>query len=195
MTNSPAIFIDRDGTISREIGYVNHVSRFELLPRSAAGINRMHALGFKVVVVTNQAGAARGYFPAAMIDLVHDRMVALLKSEGAEVDGIYYCPHHPTAGQPPLRASCECRKPKTGLIDRASAELGLDPKRSYMIGDKYSDVELAHRVGAKGILVTSGYGLGELEHFGHTWPRQPDAICEDLEDAANWIEKDMKGSR
>jgi len=196
MDKNIAVFIDRDGTISEEIGYVNHPERFKLLPRSGEAIKKINEMGLKAVVVTNQAGVARGYFPEWMIQKVHDRMEDLLAKEGAKLDAIYYCPHHPRAGEPPYRADCECRKPRTGMIDSAAVDLHIDVKRSYMIGDKITDVEFAHRVGAKGIFVKTGYGRGELELYGDTWTTTPDFIAEDLLDAVMWInnEEEKKSS-
>lgn len=187
MDKKIAVFIDRDGTISEEIGYVNHPERFKLLPRSGQAIRMINEMGLKAVVVTNQAGVARGYFPEWMIQKVHDKMEGLLEKEGARLDAIYYCPHHPKAGEPPYRADCECRKPRTGMIDSAAKDLNIDVKKSYMIGDKITDVEFAHRVGAKGIFVKTGYGRGELELYGDTWTTTPDFIAEDLLDAVIWI--------
>jgi len=187
-----AVFIDRDGTLSDEIGYVNHVSRFRLLPRSAAAIKKLNEAGVPAVIVTNQAGVARGYFPEERIHEVHARMEELLVVEGAKLDGIYYCPHHPTAGEPPYRAECDCRKPKPGLLLCAANDLDLDLSGSYMIGDKFSDVELAHTAGCKGILVLTGYGRGEWEYNRAEADVTPDFVAEDLLDAVEWILEDIK---
>jgi len=190
MDKDIAVFIDRDGTISEEIGYVNHPERFRLLPKSGEAIKLINEMGLKAVVVTNQAGVARGYFPEWMIQKVHDKMEELLEKEGAKLDAIYYCPHHPRAGEPPYMADCECRKPRTGMIDSAVEDLNIDVKKSYMIGDKITDVEFGQRVGAKGIFVKTGYGRGELELYGETWTTDPDFIAEDLLDAVNWIRQE-----
>ncbi|HOY62047.1 MAG TPA: HAD family hydrolase [bacterium] len=192
MSGIPAVFIDRDGTLSEEIGYVNHVSRFKLLEKSAAAIKKLNEANVPAVLVTNQAGVARGYFPERLIADVHVRMNELLAAGGAKLDGIYYCPHHPTAGEPPYRMDCDCRKPKTGLIDRAAAEMGLDAARSYMIGDKLSDVALAKRAGcAAGILVLTGYGRGDWEFNREREGVEPDFIAEDLLEAVDWLLKDL----
>jgi len=192
MSGIPAVFIDRDGTLSEEIGYVNHVSRFKLLEKSAAAIKKLNEANMPAVLVTNQAGVARGYFPERLIADVHARMNELLAAGGAKLDGIYYCPHHPTAGEPPYRMDCDCRKPKTGLIDRAAAEMGLDVARSYMIGDKLSDVALAKRSGcAAGILVLTGYGRGDWEFNSEREGVEPDFIAEDLLEAVDWLLKDL----
>jgi D-glycero-D-manno-heptose 1,7-bisphosphate phosphatase len=187
-----AVFLDRDGTISREIGYVNHEDNYELLPNTAKGIKILNQKNIPVVVVTNQAGVARGYFTEDLIKVVHAKMEKLLSDEGAFVDKIYYCPHHPQAGKPPYRVECQCRKPKTLMLEMAEKELNLDLSLSYMIGDKISDVEFAHSAGMKGIMVLTGYGLGEYTYQKDSWKVSPDFIANDLYDAVVWIVKDME---
>ena len=186
----PAVFIDRDGTLTEEVGYVNHPKRLRLLPRSAEAIRRLNAAGIPAVVVTNQAGIARGYFTAEVLDAVHEKLRALLEHEGARLDGVYFCPHHPTEGQPPFRADCECRKPKAGLLLSAAADLDLDLARSVMVGDKPSDLEVAPLVGARGVLVLTGYGLGEWEYRRDQFRLTPDHVASDLLDAVEWVLKD-----
>ncbi|HOO55424.1 MAG TPA: HAD family hydrolase [bacterium] len=187
-----AVFIDRDGTLSEEVGYLNHASRFRLLPRSAEAIRLLNEAGVPAVVVTNQAGVARGYFPEERILEVHERMKKLLAEGGARLDGVYYCPHHPTAGVPPYRCDCNCRKPKPGLIEKAVDELDLQAEGSYMIGDKFSDVQLGHLMKCSGILVKTGYGLGEWEYNRQDFDFEPEYVAEDLLDAVQWLLQDMK---
>src|SRR5215510_13609874 len=175
--------MDRDGTLTEEVGYVNHPARLRLLPRSAAAVRRLNAAGVAVVVVTNQAGLARGYFSADVLAAVNDTLVAQLKDEGAHLDGVYVCPHHPTEGEPPYRMVCECRKPKPGLLLRASADL----ERSTLVGDKGSDLVAARAVGARSVLVLTGYGLGEWEYRRGALPVQPDHVADDLLGAADWV--------
>lgn len=189
MTLTPAVFLDRDGTITEEIGYVNHEDRLRLMPRTGAAIRLLNEVGLPVVVVTNQAGVARGYFKEEMIHTVHARMQEMLAAEGARIDGVYYCPHHPRTGPPEYQIACNCRKPETGMIDRACQELGLDATRSFMVGDKASDVEFGRRVGATGILVLTGYGRGERQYQPEKFDQEPDFIATDLYDAALWIVK------
>jgi D-glycero-D-manno-heptose 1,7-bisphosphate phosphatase len=179
-----AVFLDRDGTINEEMGYINHLSRFLLLPRAAAGIRRLNRAGFKVFVVTNQSGAARGYFPPELVDRVHDKMRAMLAAAGAWVDGIYVCQHGPDAG-------CACRKPNPGLLRQAAREHGLDLGRSYLVGDRHVDIRTAAAAGAQGILVLTGYGLGEYELFSAAWELKPRAVVADLAAAAAWILEDL----
>src|SRR3972149_1417490 len=144
-----AVFLDRDGTLNEEVGYVNHIERFYLLPRAGQAIRLLNQHGWKAVVITNQSGVARGYFPESLIHQIHQKMQNLLRKEGAHLDGIYYCPHHPDIGIPPYRQQCRCRKPATGLIEEAGKDLDLDPSRSYTVGDRGADIEFAHRVGAR----------------------------------------------
>jgi len=178
--------MDRDGTLTEEVGYVNHPSRLRLLPRSAEAIRRLNSAGIAAVVVTNQAGIARGYFSEEVLAAVNAALVSQLKDEGAHLDGVYVCPHHPTEGAPPYRIVCDCRKPKPGLLLRAATDLGLDLARSTLVGDKGSDLVAAHAVGARSVLVLTGYGLGEWEYRRDALPVPPDHVAEDLLGAADW---------
>ena len=182
-----AIIMDRDGTVCDEVGYVNHVDRVRLLPRSAAAIRAANEAGFQTVVVTNQAGVARGYFEESLVEEVHERVRQLLAKEGARLDGIYYCPHHPEVGSPAYRKTCSCRKPSPGMLERARDEMGIDLGASYMIGDSVKDIEAGHRAGATKVLVLTGYGKGEFEHQSHAWSVRPDHIAADLGAAIDWI--------
>jgi len=181
----PAAFIDRDGTISEEVGYVNHPSRFRVFPYSAEAIRILNDNGWLAIVITNQAGVARGYFPEEMIASVHDRLKSDL--ENAQLDAIYYCAHHPSVGEPPYRFDCDCRKPKTGLIDCATKDFEIDLEASWMVGDRYSDVELARNAGLHSAFVLSGYGRGEWEYQSNAWKHRPDIVCENLLEAVNRI--------
>ena len=156
-----AVFLDRDGTINEQMGYINHLSRFVLLPGVVAAIRRLNQAGVPVVVVTNQSGLARGYFPPALLDQVHAEMRQRLAEGGARVDGVYVCPHHPEAREERYRRACGCRKPRPGLLERAARELGLDLARSYMVGDRYSDVATGAAAGCRTVLVLTGYGRGD----------------------------------
>ena len=176
----PAVFIDRDGTIAEEMGYLNHPSRFRMFPFVAAAVRRLNDAQLPVVVITNQSGVARGYFPEKLVHTVHEQMTQQLAAERARIDAIYYCPHSGTD-------HCECRKPKPGLLERAAREHALDLHRSFVVGDRYVDVELAHRVGARAVLVRTGYGEGEITWHAQSWPRQPDYVAQDLAAASDWI--------
>jgi D-glycero-D-manno-heptose 1,7-bisphosphate phosphatase len=183
----PAVFIDRDGTLTEEVGYVNHPRRIRLLPRSAEAIRRLNAAGVAAVVATNQAGLARGYFSAEVLKAANDEMLRQLKEEGARLDGVYVCTHHPTEGAEPYRTDCDCRKPKPGMLHRAARELGLDLAASAMIGDKASDLDCGRVVGAQTILVLTGYGLGDWEYRRHSFRVPPDHVAMDLLDAVEWV--------
>ena len=182
-----AVFIDRDGTISEEVGYINHVSRFRLFPYAAPAIKHLNENGWLAIVITNQAGVARGYFSEVTIEAVHAAMTKELESSSARLDAVYYCAHHPSVGEPPYRLDCDCRKPKPGLIARAAKDFDIDLEHSWMVGDRYSDVELARNAGVKSLLVLSGYGRGEWEHQRASWAEQPDLIAEDLLEAVEVI--------
>lgn len=183
----PAVFLDRDGTINEQMGYINHISRFQLLHGVGAAIARLNSQGLPVVVVTNQSGLARGYFPAALLEAVHEKMFRELAEAGTHIDGLYLCPHHPEAKEARYRQACDCRKPKTGMLEQAARELGLDLARSYVIGDRWSDLRCGAAVGATSILVLTGYGRGDACYIGPTQAVQPDFIAEDLSEAVDWL--------
>jgi D-glycero-D-manno-heptose 1,7-bisphosphate phosphatase len=182
-----AVFIDRDGTISEEVGYVNHVSRYRVFPFAAEAVRALNEAGWLAVLVTNQAGVARGYFEEEMIGRVHALLAAELEEGGARLDAVYYCPHHPSVGEPPYRFDCDCRKPRPGLIRRAAEELGIDLEHSWMVGDRHSDTELARNAGVRAAFVLTGYGRGEHEHQGHAWNHRPDLVAENLLEAVKKI--------
>lgn len=176
----PAIFIDRDGTISEEVGYVNHPSRFQLYPYSPAAIRLLNANGWLAIVISNQAGVARGYFSEEVVIEVNDLMKQKLQRQDARLDAIYYCAHHPNAGEGPYRQDCDCRKPRPGLINLATRDFEIDLASSWMVGDRYSDVQLAHNANVRSALVLSGYGRGEWEYHRANWEYQPDLVRENL---------------
>ncbi|MBI3814771.1 MAG: D-glycero-beta-D-manno-heptose 1,7-bisphosphate 7-phosphatase [Nitrospinae bacterium] len=187
-----AVFIDRDGTVSEEVGYLRNIAHLKLIKGSADAVRLLNERGLKTAVVTNQSGVARGYFTEEFIHKTHERLKTLLSEYNAFLDGIYYCPHHTEVGNEEYRKNCNCRKPNPGMIETAAEELNIDIKKSYVVGDKVSDVQLAHNVGAKGILVLTGYGKGEVEYFRNNGNKKPDYIANDLYDAVQWILKDIK---
>jgi D-glycero-D-manno-heptose 1,7-bisphosphate phosphatase len=180
----PAVFLDRDGTINEEMGYINHLSRLRLLPGVTEAIRLLNQAGLPVVVVTNQSGAARGYFAPALVEEVHRRLETELALRGAHLDGLYVCLHGPDD-------NCPCRKPKPALILTAALELDLDLPRSYLVGDRYKDLETAANAGVQGILVLTGYGRGEYEYLKGASPAEPAYVAEDLMDAVAWILADL----
>ncbi|HZT57279.1 MAG TPA: HAD family hydrolase [Pyrinomonadaceae bacterium] len=182
-----AVFIDRDGTISEEVGYVNHVSRYRVFPFAAEAVRALKRAGWLAILVTNQAGVARGYFEESLVGEVHNVLTAELERGGARLDAIYYCPHHPSVGEPPYRLDCDCRKPRPGLILRAAEDFDLDLARCWMVGDRYSDTELARNAGVRSAFVLTGYGRGELEHQSSAWQKRPDIVAENLLEAVKKI--------
>ncbi len=185
-----AVFIDRDGTISEEVGYVNHPSRYRVFPYAAEAIRRLNEAGWLAILITNQAGVARGYFTEEIIGQVHTLLTQELEGGGARLDAIYYCPHHPSVGKPPYRFDCDCRKPRPGLLLRAAADLDIDIASSWMVGDRYSDTELARNAGARAAFVLTGYGRGEWEYQRGEWKHQPDLVAENLLEAVQTITKE-----
>ena len=183
--NGACVFADRDGTLIEEVGYLDRVERVALYPWTADAIRALNRAGLPIVLVSNQSGVARGFFPEAVVEEVHRHMAALLGAGGARIDAYYYCPHHPDGRVAEYTMACDCRKPGRGLVDRAVRDIGIEPERSYVIGDRWLDVGLARAVGARALLVRTGYGLTE-EH------RPPpglaaDAVVDNLVEAVSWV--------
>jgi len=180
-----AVFLDRDGVINEEVNYLSSPESLKLLPGAAQAIRQLNGRRIPVIVVSNQAGIARGRFSEEQVQKIHDRLSALLSGEGAHIDRYYYCPHHPTEGLGPYRMDCECRKPKPGLLLKAGSEMRLDLEQSYLVGDNVTDVEAGIRAGVRSILVLTGYG----ESLWRSWPApfQPHHVAHDLGEAVNWI--------
>lgn len=205
-----AVFLDRDGTINEEVGYLDGPEKLKLLPGAAEAIRLVNASGMKAVVVTNQSGVARGIFDEVVVGAAHARLRELLLLEGGFLDGIYFCPHHPTEGRGRYLLSCDCRKPAPGLLLQAAAELNLDPAGSYMVGDTLKDIEAGERVGARGVLVRTGYGAesaaalesreeprrkipgGTARPGGEAVLVRPVHIAQDILAAVRWLLKDRK---
>jgi D-glycero-D-manno-heptose 1,7-bisphosphate phosphatase len=182
-----AIFLDRDGTLNKEVGYITRAAQFRLYDFAAPAVRLINAAQWRAIVVTNQAGVARGLFTETFLNELHERMVGELAQSGAHLDAIYYCPHHPELGEAPYRCVCACRKPQPGLLKQAAADWALDLAQCFAVGDRYRDVAMAHAAGARGVLVMTGYGRAEYEQERHAWPRSPDYVAENLLDAVTWI--------
>ncbi|MGH9467590.1 MAG: D-glycero-alpha-D-manno-heptose-1,7-bisphosphate 7-phosphatase [Terriglobales bacterium] len=180
----PAVFFDRDGTLNEEVGYAGRPEQFHIYPYAAAAVRRVNEAGWAAVLVTNQAGVARGYYAEAAVGELHAILEANLAAGGARLDAAYYCPHHPQGVVSGYSGVCECRKPAPGMLHRAERELDLDLARSWVIGDRHHDVELAHGVGARAVLVRTGYGEQELLA---TPQLAPDHVAEDALAACQWI--------
>ena len=183
-----AVFIDRDGTINEETGYVDSLAKFRLLPGVTEALRRLNESGIPAIVITNQSGVGRGYFSRDFLDSLHNRMMMEFTKQGCRLDGIYICPHHPDE-------NCACRKPKPGMLLSAAKENEIILHASYVVGDKMRDIELAHRVGAKGILVLTGYGAEELRNnppmpqipVGTEFNSVPDHVAANLSEAVEWV--------
>lgn len=179
---SPAAFIDRDGVINEDLGHVHRIEDFRLLRGATDGLRRLQAAGYRLVVVTNQAGIARGLYTESDYQRLNQHLHATLRRQGITLDAVYHCPHHPEAGLGALRTACECRKPAPGMLLRARDELGLDLARSVLIGDKRSDLESGRAAGVRCVvLVESGHAVGPADRAA------ADLVCADLLEAAGRI--------
>ena len=161
MSDHPAVFLDRDGTLNREVDYLAHPADLELLPGVAEALRRLKAAGYLLCVVTNQSGVARGMFDEDRLAEIHSRLRELLAAEGVELDWIGYCPHHPSEGRPAYRADCSCRKPRSGMLLEAAARLEVSLERSWCIGDSLRDLTSGERLGVHGLLVRTGKGADQ----------------------------------
>ena len=157
------IFIDRDGTINEEVDYLTSPDDLKLLDGAAEAIQEANGLGLRVVVITNQSAVARGLLTEEQLSVIHDALRSQLANRGARVDAIYYCPHLPNASVAQYRKECDCRKPGTGMLQRGVREFSIDLSKSFLIGDKMSDIQTAHNAGTKSVLVLTGYGKAELD--------------------------------
>ena len=195
MKKRPVVFLDRDGTLNVEVGYIRNVEDLVLIPGAAEAVRKLNQAGIAAILVTNQSGAARGYYAESHIHALHARLLKLLKDENAHLDNIYYCPHLEEGTVPPFNRNCDCRKPEVGMVEQAYAENSdLDKSQSFVIGDKATDVELAQNCGAKGILVTTGYGTavlkGEYQHVV-----EPDFQAPSIVEAVEWILQQVQVAR
>jgi D-glycero-D-manno-heptose 1,7-bisphosphate phosphatase len=176
----PAVFLDRDGTLCEEVGYLNHAGQLRIFPFAAAAIQRLNQAGLPVIVVTNQSGVARKYFSESLVHEVHELLQTHFREQNARIDAIYYCPHA-------ADDNCDCRKPNLGMLKRAAEEHAIDLARSYVVGDRQGDIELAHNAGSRGILVRTGYGEHELAGQVADWIAPPQFVAPTLTEATEWI--------
>lgn len=183
--SAPAVLLDRDGTLIEDHGYIGRVDRMELFPHAIEALLVLQRAGFRLVLVTNQAGVARGVFPESFLAEAHGWLRDRFAAGGVRFDGIYYCPHHPDATLPEYRLRCECRKPRPGMALQAARDLDLDLSRSFVVGDKWLDMGLANASGARGVLVRTGYGA--MEEANPKTDVRADAIVDHVHAAATWI--------
>jgi histidinol-phosphate phosphatase family protein len=183
-----AIFLDKDGTLVHDVPYNVDPEKICLTSGAAAGLRALCRQGYRLIVVSNQSGAARGYFAPSALEGVRRRPHELLAADGVALDGFYWCPHHPKGVVPELAVACECRKPAPGLLFRAARELGIDLRASWLVGDILDDVEAGRRAGCRTVLLNNGH-----ETRWEWGPyRQPDTVAADLEEAARLILADER---
>lgn len=187
MSGAPAVFVDRDGTLIREVDFLISLDQMEILPWVPESIQLLRANGFKVVVVTNQSAVARGFLRENDLQQIHHELEGRLARSSAFLDAIYYCPHHPTEGVDAYRRSCDCRKPNVGMALQAATELNLDLRSSYVVGDQSGDMGLAAGIGAKGVLIE-----GHARKGIHGAAGAANYIAKDLWEAARWIIVDFQ---
>ncbi len=180
-----AVFLDRDGTINEEVNYLSDPSLLKLTQGAAKAIHLLNSHSIPVIVVTNQAGIARGYFTEAQMHLVHHALDLILAADNARIDTYYFCPHHPTAGIGEYKITCSCRKPEPGMLYQAAQDLHLDLSKSYLVGDKLTDIQAGNLAGCKTVLVQTGYGTEESKIKQDKI--KPNQIVPGLLDAIDWI--------
>jgi D-glycero-D-manno-heptose 1,7-bisphosphate phosphatase len=185
-----AVFLDRDGTINIEAGYIHNTDDLNLMPGAAAAIRKLNVLNIPVFLATNQTGPARGYYPESHIWALSDRLRQLLAQEDAYLDAYYYCPHLAEGIVPEYSFACNCRKPEPGMLLRAEAEHGIVLEQSYMVGDKATDVEVGQRVNAKTVLLESGFGESVISGT-YQWTVQPTVVKPTIVEAIDWIIADL----
>jgi D-glycero-D-manno-heptose 1,7-bisphosphate phosphatase len=184
-----AAFIDRDGNLIHEVGYINSLERIKFYRRSIKAVKLLKENGYKIIVVTNQSGVARGYIPESFVKNAHKKISAMLAEYCLKIDAFYYCPHHPKkAVIKKYLVDCSCRKPKTGMIEAAVKKFNIDLKQSFTIGDKLTDVHLGKNAGTKTALVLTGYGKREKKLIKTDYDR-PDIIAKDFYQAARMLVK------
>lgn len=178
-----AVILDRDGTLIEEVGYLSRLDQVSFFPYSVDAVRLLNRAGFAVIVATNQAGVAHGFFDEAFVADAHREIAARLEAGGARVDGFYYCPHHPEGIVAPFGTACDCRKPNAGMIQRAAADHALALTRSFVVGDRMSDVDAGAAVGASGVLVRTGYGARHEEAARKAGTQ----VFDNLMHAVSWI--------
>jgi len=178
--NNRAVFVDRDGTLNINIDYLSDPAKYQLYPGVASGLKMLRDAGFIIVVVTNQSGIGRGIFDERTLELIHRRMKELLAREGASVDAVYFCPHHPDDG-------CACRKPGTALFEMAVKDLDIDPSKSFVIGDMKMDVAAGQRMGARTALVPEPRNRAKTLKDMEDWEARPDFVGDDFLSAVRWV--------
>lgn len=184
-TLRPAVFLDRDGTLNVEKDYLHRIEDFTFIPGAPEAVRLLKDAGFLAIIVTNQSGVARGYYPRDAVCRLHEHLQNELLRHGTCIDGFYVCPHHPTEGTGIYRIACDCRKGEPGMLLQAAREHGVDLSRSFMVGDKLADIEAGVRAGCQSILVRTGYGIKDEPMVAMRFPGTK--VCPDLVEAAQYI--------
>lgn len=175
-----AVFIDRDGTINVDVHYLDDPDKFEMYPSVGEGVKKLKENGFRIIVITNQSGIARGYFTEKQLSNIHEKMKKEFQRFNVVLDGIYYCSHHPDD-------NCNCRKPNTGLFENAINEHNINAKKSYMLGDKILDIGAGKKIGARTVFIPEPHKREEFISKKNEWEYNPDYIADDFMDAVEWI--------
>jgi len=184
----PAAFLDRDGTIIEDLGYLGDPAGVRLIPGATEALRALRAAGYRLIAVTNQAGVARGLITEEDVCRVNQRLQDIVEEAGVPLDGLYYCPHHAEGETAAYRRACACRKPGPGMIERARQDFGLDLARSVIIGDHVSDAGVAgHFPGMRAIMVLTGHGAGQYEKIQAGTAPAPDHVAADLSSAVAWL--------
>ncbi len=184
---SQAVFLDRDGVLVEEVGYLRRIEDLRLVPGAVQALREINRHGLLSVVITNQSAVGRGLLTEEELHRVHEHMLQRFEEAGAHIDAIYYCPHHPQYGE--IR-DCECRKPGIGMLLRAAEEHGIRLEESFLIGDQLTDIEAGNRAGCSTVLVKTGYGetaLDSLASASENGSRRPDFIARTVLEGVGWI--------
>ena len=192
IAKKPAVFLDRDGTLMVNVEYISNPAQVRLFTKTADALKRLKKAGFYLIIVTNQSGAARGYFPESAIHKVNQKLQQKLRAKGTGIDAFFYCPHHPKGTVKSLTKKCDCRKPGTGMVKQALKRFPIDLSRSYVVGDNLGDVELAKNARlAAGVLVRTGHGRYNVAEV-RKLKMKNSHIVPGIAQAARWILKDIK---
>ena len=181
-----AVFLDRDGTLIQELGHIGHIKQVKFIKGVFTALRQLRGHGFKLVIISNQSGVARGIITRPQVEKINRYVLKNLFQRDISIDGIYYCPHHPKQGHNIYRRKCSCRKPAVGMVRNAQRKLNLSTRKNYVVGDKLTDVELAKKIRAKGILVLTGFGNEQLSRSDNGTTK-PDYVARNILQAARWI--------
>jgi len=190
-----AVFLDRDGTLNEEVGHIIRPENLRLLPNAGRALRLLSSHNFKLIVITNQSGIARGLFSEEDLRTINLKLQEELASEGAFIEAIYYCPHHPEGEVEIYKKSCDCRKPEPGMMVQAARDFGISLADSFVIGDRYYDIEMAMAVGARGVLVLTGHGQIEQSNPEYCSRAEPSFIASDVLEASEWIVRETPATR